>query len=477
MLHTKFNDCNEALAFSNPEYMCFSEIKNIIQQPTLTKTTASTTQRRRGHRAVPLPPPARPPPPPPTTLPPVLPPKLYQNLPIVSEQIHIECYSQQTAVNNFNSNLLKIQDSTTSFQDSTCGSSMIILSSNNTVSDSSTATMIVKSSPEKEPTRSMISPIMPSSRADLHRQQFSYPIDIDSTPFQPNSTRNNNQQITHSLPFKRVANHQRQRKLSFNETMEIIEQLTEPTNNTRTQKSFSNFNYELHTKSQESLVASSDSLSASSSLSSLVLQPPSPFKTSILEMNKQTPSKSNIKSSTLQRKQAKKVSFMLREEEAALNTSDYDCAETLILHNDQSISPNSSMSSLDFHSDKIIFANHDYFLNLHNNMEPSSSSSSSASSTCSSSSSTSSGYKSINVSSKLSPPDLNFFIQSNQDRLERLRQKRAELLMARNTNKLTEILDYEETRSSEHVSGKFFRSPALNTLPRRSVPKNTVTML
>lgn len=479
---------NEPLAFSNPEYMCFSEIKNIIQQQSAQQSnTTRPTQRRKAHRPVPLPPPARPPPPPPSTLPPALPPKLYQNLPVLSEQIHIECYNPRSTTGQFiNTNLLKIQDSSnTTYQDSTCGSSMIILSSNNThqfynnsntASDSSTATMIVKSSPEeRKPSRkSIISPIMTSSRADLHKQQFSYPIDIDSTPFQLNP--GNNHHITHSLPFKRVGNHQRQRKLSFNETMEIIEQHTKLPETTLAQKSFSNFNYELQMKSHESLTASSDSLSASSSLSSLVLQPPSPFKTSIIEPSKQTPSKSNIKSSTLQRKQIKKVSFMLREE-AVLNTSDYDCTENLIQC--QSMSPNSSMSSLDFHSDKIIFANHDYFLNLHNNMEPSSSSSSSASSTCSSSSSTSSGYKSINISSKISPSDLNFFIQSNQDRLERLRQKRAELLMARNTNKLTEILDYEETRNSEHlkdVSAKLFSSPALSTLPRCSVPKKKMTM-
>ena len=179
---------------------------------------------------------------------------------------------------------------------------------------------------------------------------------------------------------------------------------------------------------------------------------------------------------------------MLTENAALLSTSDYEDVDNVILRSDTctSISPNSSTSSLELHhQDKIIFANHDYFLNLHNHLEPSSSSSSSrsssssSSSTCSSSSSSSSGYKSINVSNKLSPTDLNMFIQSNQDRLERLRQKRAELILAKNTNKLAEILDYTEAEQScernscnfmKDISVKLFQSlqnSKASTLPRR----------
>ncbi len=519
------------MAFSNPEYMCFNELNTFLRQTHSTKP-ATWIPIRKNHRLVPLPPPARPPPPPPISIPPALPPKLYQNLPIASEQIHIECYDpRQPNFSRPSSNLLKINDTTSSLNhtDSTYSSMIILQSCSNTASDSSSATMIIRNSPPeplfvnkpKLPVRSAIlSPIMTSSRADLHKNQtqaFKNVIDTLNESILINqrhedSTRDNQdgffKNITRSLPFKRVGNHQRQRRLSFSDTLDILteqhltNELTEHTNQTNentssqtlTLKSFSNFNYDMYLKRQHrSFTPSTSSLSESSSMSSMILQPTSPQKEQINLLKQlqqqQTPSKSNIKSATIQKeKQVKKVSFMLTDN-ALLSTSDYEDVDNVILRSDTctSISSSSSTSSLELqHQDKIIFANNDYFINLHNQLEPSSSSSSSrfssssSSSTCSSSSSSSSGYKSINVSNKLSPTDLNIFIQSNQDRLERLRQKRAELILAKNTNKLAEILDYTEAEQTyernncnlmKDISAKLFQTLHINktsTLPRRN---------
>lgn len=492
---------DSCLAFSNPEYMCFSELKTIMQNKKMNSSSRQSvgsavkaTPLRKGHRLVPLPPPARPPPPPPCTRPPAIPPKLYQNLPIMPEPIHVDCYStQRSNLYRPDYNLLKIEaDSVqnTFNHDSTAGSSMILLQSSvNTASDSSCATMIIREDEESSVSKSklsnnMLSPIMSSSRADLqkHNNVLST-FNNESTIFEHNS-----------LPFKRTGNHQRQRRLSFNETLEFVNeehhQTVEinQTNNTITSvtKSFSNFNYDLYTKAQEqqgSFTTSTSSLSASSSLSSLILQPPSPFKTSMLEAPVQTPTKSNIKSSSMQKKNFKKVSFMLQDD-VLLNTSDYDCMENVVPSEAcGSISSNSSASSVDLQNEKMIFANHDYFLNLRNQLEPSSSSSSSSS--CSSASSVSSGYKSINNSNKVSPTDLNMFIKTNQDRLERLRQKRAELVLAKNTDKLTKILDYSEQEQNitencmnlKNVSAKLFQSLQTNSPTHATIIRNNLNNL
>jgi hypothetical protein len=326
------------LAFSNPEYMCFNELRELLSQKkpsTTCNTTASRTPIRKGHRPVPLPPPARPPPPPPTNKPPPIPPKLYQNVPILTEPIHIECYSLQST--HPTANLLKIGEEQTennstfiNMTDSTYGSSMILLQSSSSMynnSDSSTATMIIRSSPEiaSRPSKQqlanrLLSPIMTSSRTNLQRGVLSGRQNFDeSLLFERNNHRQQGMFLTHSLPFRRTIHHQRQRRLSFdNETLES-EQLQQTvqinqTNSTLTQKSFSNFNYDLCASKNQSLnqgsfTASSSSLSGSSSLSSIVLQPPSPFKTSALELPIQTPTKSNLKSLNLPNKQTKKVIF------------------------------------------------------------------------------------------------------------------------------------------------------------------------
>lgn len=130
-------------------------------------------------------------------------------------------------------------------------------------------------------------------------------------------------------------------------------------------------------------------------------------------------------------------------------------------------SPSSCKTSIDSIQDRIfskIFANEDYFLN-----KCESSSACSIPSTCSSTSSSSSGYKSSNVSGHLthveassvvvtassssssptkmptSPPpppplpkfnqsiELNHFIETNRQRLERLKEKRAHLVTATST--------------------------------------------
>lgn len=475
------------LAYSNHEYMCFSELKKIMENNNDKLMVATPSLKR--HRQVPLPPPSRPPPPPPTSQPPAIPPKLYQNLPILSEPILVVnsnrlTYSTTSPVLNNTNN-------------STCGSSIILTQSTGNTTNSSSATMIINDdelistqAAKSRLSNHLLSPIMTSSRADLQKHTISEALN-DSMLFD-NIENKCTTRLTHSLPINRTLN-QKYRRLSFNETLESSDDLQQTvqinqanSNNTLIQKSFSNINYDLFTQNQNqqvSFTTSSSSLSASSSLSSLVLQPPSPFKSSSSDPI-QTPSKSNFKSANLQNKQIKKVSFMLQDD-ILLNTSDYDESDNLALRNEtctssiSSNSSNSSSSSLDYHSQygKMIFANHDYFLNLHaQHIEPSSSSSSS---TCSS---TSSGYKSINMSNKSSPTDLNVFIRHNQDRLERLRQKRAELVLAKNTNKLSEILDYTEANQIDNclnlksISTKFFntlqhntRSPLVNSLPRKVV--------
>ncbi len=300
------------MAFSNPEYMCFSELNTLLKQNHLSASkTANPVAVRRNHRPVPLPPPSRPPPPPPTSLPPALPPKLYQNLPIVSEQIHVDCYNprQHFNFNRPSSNLLRIDDySSTSLNqtDSTYSSMIILQSCSNTASDSSTATMIIRNSPPDQmaahkpqlPVRSapaLLSPIMTSSRADLHRQQHQTLKSIFGTlnesmpagerPEEASSSSRDNEDdffrnVTRSLPSKRLGNHQRQRRLSFSDTLEILAEqhlttgeCSNTTSHTLTQKSFSNFNYDMYLRRQHgSFTPSTSSLSASSSMSSMVLQ-------------------------------------------------------------------------------------------------------------------------------------------------------------------------------------------------------------
>lgn len=343
------------LAFSNPEYMCFNELRtlmisNKIKTSNTINKSVNRTPLRKAHRPVPLPPPNRPPPPPPCARPPIIPPKLYQNIPILTEQIHVDCYSlprpASTTTQSFN--LLKIdnhddselQNTFNNMTDSSCGSSMILLQSstnqyNNSTaaSDSSSATMIIKNSPEIAPAiirpkqklgNHLLSPIMTSSRTNLQRsrdlsirqQNFD-----ESALFERSNTQPKCMYLTHSLPFKRTIHHQRQRRLSFdNETQESaqLQQTVEinQTNNTLTQKSFSNFNYELQYASKNqsinqgnSFTASTSSLSGSSSLSSLILQPPSPFKTCTRELPIQTPTKSNLKTNHVASKQTKKVTI------------------------------------------------------------------------------------------------------------------------------------------------------------------------
>jgi len=468
------------LAFSNPEYMCFSELRSLLDveasKTSQIEKPATATLTRKSHRLVPLPPPPqRPPPPPPS--------RLYQNLDQLDQPLHVDCNSGLTTsrrfegLNKINSNLIKIVDMN---NESTC-SSLVLLSTSthynsSATSDSSTATMIIKNSPPAPSSdlrskyiMGALSPIMTSSRADLKEfrqvclndlnESHSFIVNKESVP-PPVPPRPVLTHLTNSLPFNRnqMNRHQRQRRLSFdlndfntNETLQYME--AEQIDNTLVQKSFANQNYDPRCHRQlgnGSFTASTSSLSASSSLSSLILMPPSPFKTSASHLPKlatATPTKSNIKLIDHQptNKQVKKVSFMLRQEGALLNTSDYEEADHLLARslNRNSISSELSTSSsslITSPADTMVFVNNDYFLNVHH-IEPSSSSSSS---TCSSSSSSSSGYKSNHSAfstNKLSPTDLSIFIQSNQERLERLRKKRAELV--KNTNQLSEMLDSE----------------------------------
>ena len=495
----KSSDIEGPLAFSNPEYMCFSELRSLLDVGT-TKTSqiekpATATLTRKSHRLVPLPPPPQRPPPPPPKM-------FYQNLDQLDQPLHVNCTDLTTTrrfegLNKINSNLVKIVDMS---NESTC-SSLVLLSTSthynsSATSDSSTATMIIKNSPPAQPSdlrskyvMGALSPIMTSSRADLKdfkqlclndlNESHSFIANRESVP-PPVPPRPVPNHLTNSLPFNRnqLNRHQRQRRLSFdlndfntNETLQYME--PEQIDNTLVQKSFANQNYDPRYHRQlgnGSFTTSTSSLSASSSLSSLILLPPSPFKTSASHLPKlatATPTKSNIKLITQSQtsahlpinKQVKKVSFMLRQEGGLLNTSDYEEADHFLARslNRNSMSSESSTSSsslITSPADTMVFVNNDYFLNVHHHIEPSSSSSSS--STCSSSSSSSSGYKSNHSAfstNKLSPTDLSIFIQSNQERLERLRKKRAELV--KNTNQLTEMLDsefQEELKVSDTLS-------------------------
>lgn len=507
------------MAFTNPEYMTSSELNEAILKynridtsKILNKSNTNSMKRR----AVPLPPPPQYIPAPPQSPPPLIHrTKLYQNVDHFNQyqrehpidSIHIDCDFFRTPKSNYTENNLLMQAN---------NNSLYLVNNNSATSDSSSATMIVKKSPTNYSKSSIssgslnydlddnddllcaqavlrvsdknskfigsLSPIMTSSRADLNitsRVAINLNPDINeedeydeklTTLIQKTPPTVFQNQLTNSLPCNRVKQNQFKR-FSFNKEQDLIE--TTMINDQK--KSFNNYNYELVMDDQAS--------TSLSSVDSLILLPPSPFKSSLLA----TPqNKSNIKTITTQcnKQSTKKVSFLIREThhtrsiEQLYYDDDYDedefiiCAEDdkpLRRHRRNSLSSGSSSScstnsSINIVSNsilksKIIFSNNHYFISADKQASSSASSSSSSipacssSSSCSSTSSASSGYNSNQSASinqladkyMFKPSELDTFIKTSRDRLERLKQKRTQII-TENTFKLEDEKDEDFVR-------------------------------
>ncbi|RNA01204.1 hypothetical protein BpHYR1_029419 [Brachionus plicatilis] len=369
-------------AFLNPEYISLDQVKKM-------------TNDKLG------PPPSHRPPPPPATPPvihhrtaplrprPRLP--LYQN--IISENdttSHSNEYSSNSSSSNATMIIRKSPPSSCVFESDDSLSSMIVKDD-----PSSPPRPMLKNTPRvinrlsvfdfETPKKKMdsLSPIMTSSRSDLNtvRKQELFNVFYE-----------------------------------IEEEVNIIEPTIVPSPPPRPSipKSFNNVNYYYVPNSLNSSMENicSDNSETESSLCSIVLQPPSPFK---------SPKNSCIKSEKAN--SAKKVSFLINQNSVSSRSSS-SCS---------SISTSSSeaevqVKELDLIQEKIfnkIFSNQDYFVSdLINKIE--SASSSSIPSCASSSSSQSSGYKSCQSSnnSKImnnSSVELKQFIDVNRDRLDRLK--------------------------------------------------------
>lgn len=559
------------MAYSNQEYMSLSELNEILLKYKLdllqkTSSTHSTPVSSKTNsmkrRPVPLPPPPAHIPAPPRTPPLILNrPKIYQNIDHFSTQSRDELNSIHVDCNVFKTPRCSNETTTTTTNNllmtANQNNSLIYLlnsqNNNSTTSDSSSATMIVKKSPPNNYKSSIsslddelcdevnddlldlkpvkyigsLSPIMTSSRADLNQPRLNVIDDrLANRTHQPDHA--SFKFVTNSLPCNRTRNFNLNR-LSYSNENETT--LVNNQNNT-IKKSFSNYNYELV---EHDMVETESNVS--SSVDSLILMPPSPFKTepNCVSANNNH-NKSSMKSEPAKH-QAKKVSFLIRETHHARSIEQlyYDeylvddeefliCATTtgeednlnhlrrtrrnsLSSGSSSSCSTNSSINTVSTNS-KIIFTNNHYFISASKQQESSSASSSSSSipvcSSCSSTSSSSSGYKSnqsasiqqTNTKYVLGPNELDQFIKISRDRLERLKQKRTQIIenpnsklmsnddefvrvatierTSRETNKKSG-LNYVDSLSIKNVSAKLFQkllsskqnSPC-STLPRRS---------
>lgn len=493
MINLLKSDKMENIAFTNPEYMSFDELVK------LTSTFQQTSNNKLGPppSKPPQPPPKTPPIirhpkpkhlKPPTFLPPPPPVPLYQNV-NVSPTSTSTILSDISSSNSSSSNATMIirKSPLASFttnsifeeeQDEVCSiiindvkssnisppplapvfklntpriiNRLSLLNESNNNNNNNNTINRRRSEPGSNSKRmTSLSPIMTSSRADLNslvnNQQknknslfevFSEieeeinslePTIIDSPPLLTNYNFN-------SLPTRSRT------KFETNSLPRNLLQNSETKSNC-----FNNCNYyyvtnlESNSNSSVDEHLSLDDNSIDSSLCSIVLQPPSPFKSP-----KQASSILARKTST---NAAKKVSFMINEN----------------VDNRSSISSSSSCSSissagscdqvqeLDLIKEKIfskIFSNQDYFVSDLINKIESASASSIPSSCASSTSSSSSGYKSQH-SSRIQAPqvpqvtkeassnkiprnqstvELSEFIESNRYRLDRLKTKRNNLI-------------------------------------------------
>jgi hypothetical protein len=541
------------LAFSNPEYMTLNEINESLTKfkrenlvdltSTVMSTPRSTNSMKR--RLVPLPPPPSHAPVPPCLPPPIINRvKLYQNVdhfnqPIMhQEPIHVDCNFFRTPTTNKKRNTLS-NDNNFLLTTANQNNSLMYLTSNNNnnsaTSDSSSATMIVKKSPNSISSSSFhyeededdalcsrggskvteqnpksigsLSPIMTSSRADLNSFSTALrivslinnnneliceePIDEEQDEDEKFTTLINNQTllVTNSLPLQRVKHYDFKRS-SLSKEADFIENVTLQENVSR--KSFNNYNYELVQVEEDSNESSSDSL---------ILLPPSPFKTLTPVQNSiNNNNKSNIKTA---KGSAKKVSFMIRETHHSRNIDQYYYDEVFEEEDDEflisteedqhigrqrrnSLSSGSSSScstnsSIDTASNntisKIVFTNNHYFVSAADKRSQQSSTalsssspfmptvSCSSSSSCSSTSSSSSGYKSNQSSSLsqpvkyvISPSELDHFIKISKDRLDRLKMKRFQLITDSNCVKMVQPSDNDEVNFERFNSNTLKRS-------------------
>lgn len=470
----------------------------------------------------------------------------------IKSPIHVNCDFFSTPAkksNKENVNLLIATNNNNSF-------SYLNSNINNTTttSDSSSATMIIKKSPtyykssisssgscqydsvddnvlscnktEKENSKligSLLSPIMTSSRADLNsfnnlmsrvaihlNNEIQEDVEEDEdeklttlinnkTPpsvfIYASSNRHdiNDKLITNSLPCKRTRQYQFDR-LNFTQ-QELInnnnDQQIETTLINNNIKSFNNYNYELVQLNGENEYDTTTSPNLSS-VDSLILLPPSPFKS--IEIPQ---SKSNIKTVDSVSRSAKKVSFLIREPHHTRNIEQYyydevfeeqDQDEFLIDEQDlhhlrqrrhslssgssSSCSTNSSINtgSNSILKSKIVFSNNHYFISSDKQQSSDSSSSSSipvsSASSCSSTSSSSSGYKSnqsasasihqsnnTKYMSSFGPTELDQFIKISRDRLERLKLKRFQLVSENNLiEQKDEFIQFDTLKRKENNS-------------------------
>ena len=378
-------------AFINPEYVSLDQVKKI-------------TNDKLG------PPPTHRPPPPPVTppviqhrIPPIrLKPRapLYQN--IISQNDSTTYSNEYSSSNSSSSNATMI------IRKSPPGSSLF------TESDDSLRSMIVKDDPSSPPR-----PILKNNPKIISRLGV---FDFDTPKHKIDS-------LSPIMTSSRSDLSTAKRQELFNafydieEEMNVIEPtiIPSPPPPPSIPKSFNNVNYYYVPNSLNSSIENigSDNSETESSLCSIVLQPPSPFKspkTSCIKSDKSVPSK--------------KVSFLINQNSFSSRSSS-SCS---------SISTSSSeaevqVKELNLIQEKIfnkIFSNQDYFVSdLINKIE--SASSSSIPSCASSTSSHSSGYKSCQSSnnSKImnySSGELKEFIDTNRDRLDRLKIKRNQLI-------------------------------------------------
>lgn len=441
-------------AFSNPEYMSFDDLAKLTAEYKLKQTPNSKLG----------PPPSKPPAPPPKTPPAIRhrkappPPPLYQNVntspsnSILLSEISSSNSSSSNATmivrksppQSMNTNSLYEED-----DDEVC--SMILndlrsppprmpvnklntpriinrLSLNESRTASNPQSDRRRSMPDKTKRMDSISPIMTSSRADLNsvtinNQNRNFygifngiqeemnvlePTIINSPPPPPQMLNFN------SLP------HRSRQKF---ETHSLPKQTPKP-------NCFNNVNYYCAAEpnsnsSSDEQMMSDDSIE--SSLCSLVLQPPSPFKSPNSKQPSIIARKPGHTSIT------KKVSFQMQ---VNMSTSPTDSLCSSLSSTSSSDLAHGQVQELDLIKEKIfskIFSNEDYFVSdLLHKIE-----SASASSCGSSTSSASSGYKSNQSSGAFqqqklvknqSSVELNEFIATNRDRLDRLKVKRTQLI-------------------------------------------------
>ncbi|CAF0751032.1 unnamed protein product [Brachionus calyciflorus] len=374
-------------AFANPEYMSFDEVQKILK-----------SNSRLG------PPPNHRPPPPPCT-PPVIKHRqqaprvpLYQNVNIESDESNlISEISSNSSSSNATMIIRKSPPGSSLFEsdDSLC--SMIVkddLSPPRPIIKTNTPRIINRltnlETPIIKKRMGSISPIMTSSRADLNFNTKTNLINVFC---------------------------------DIEEEINILEPtlIQSPPPPPSIANIFNNVNYyyvpnSLNSSSDQ---LCSDNSETESSLCSLILQPPSPFKSpkqSCLKLEKPLNSK--------------KVSFLINN--SVSSRSSTSSCSSISSASSSEVVLQGPVKELDLIQEKIfskIFANQDYFVSDLINKIESASSSSIPSSCASSTSSQSSGYKSCQSSntSKIinqSSIELKEFIDTNRDRLDRLKIRR-----------------------------------------------------